>query len=113
VSWEEFWDWWYAAHRSYRLHFQDRAKRFSIHRALDIGQYRLGRMFMVPQSENNLIRSCCNVDRFDHVKLLRSRNHTFEQIEIETGIPKSTASRWCKHGLGIMEPQKQPFLKLQ
>ena len=109
-AYAKFVDWWNCAHRSYRLHFQNRARRFEIHRANDIGYYELGAIFMIPQTENNLIRDYCRIDEFNWVidaKL--NRQLTYAQIEEIVSIPKATANRYVNQRIKIITPIKCRF----
>jgi hypothetical protein len=108
VSFEDFQPWWYRAHRSLRLNFQNRGGRFEIHCARDIGPYTLGRIFMIPRSENNAIRDCRGIERIQAVTSLK--HCTLDVITRQTGIAQTTAWRMRTKGLTIIEPRKVPFL---
>ena len=110
-SFAPFCDWWYRAHRSHRLHFQSRGGRFEIHRGNDRGRYVIGDIFMIPQTENNVIRDYCRFDEYEQVLHLRMVElRTYPDILELTGVPPGTACRWVNRRLKISKPEKRPFL---
>jgi hypothetical protein len=113
-SLEEFRYWFLCAHRSFRLHYQTRSPKFTIHRALDRGRYRVLKadrnIYMVPYDENNSARSYCRIDERSEVLAANAQSFTYPQISDLLGVPLATAHRWVERGDTMaIEPQTIPY----
>jgi len=114
-SFDEFWEWFHRAHQSFRLWFQVRYRKFVIHRANDVGRYRVAEedrnIFMIPYGENNIARSFCRIDKFDRVLELHAKGYTFPDILDRLSVSFGTAHRWINGGLQLPIHEKVCFLK--